>query len=325
MSKKSLLVYNICGIAKDNTLNYPVFMNAIKKQFETFNGTLKVVVSACLTKDHTLPYLKNNFPEFEYIYYPEKLPVNITFNKSVIESINRFGEFDNYTYLAADALLGDSTMESMSNTVYNNKNIGMYSAQIDNDSCYAYGLKLCGSRHVIDDECARYEMFKNGTDYIVPVGRACAAHCNMFSNDMVNFYGKCFPDIFASYCTESVFSFLVAAISKQWWISKDNLVKHFPSMDGPSSGFKPNDTDHRKNGFWDHPLFGDTIMPVFENEYAKSIGLGYEECANVVMHDPSQFDNNNFCINTKLKDYIKENLFLSKEIFNYDNIKCETL
>jgi len=320
--KKTLIVYNICGIAKDNTHLYPTFMESIKKQYDTFNGNLKVIVSGCMMKSHTMPKLKQQFPEFDYIHVNDKLTVNITFNNAVLKAIEKYGEFDNYAYQAADAWLGDNSLEDMTNTMMNNPVIGLYSAQIDHDSCYAYGLKLGGGRHGIDDERARYEMFKDGTDYVVPVGRACAAHFNIYSNELFKFYGRCCPDIFASYCTESVFSFIVAAIKKQWWISKDNIIKHFPSMDSPSAGFKPTEKN-RKKGFWDHALFDDSLMGVFDNQHARSIGLGYEECQNVVVHDDSQFDNNKFCINEQLKNYIKDNLYVSKHKFDYDKINCE--
>ena len=46
MSHKScLLVYNIAGYRNDNTNKYPIFMDGIKRQFQTFNGELKVIVS----------------------------------------------------------------------------------------------------------------------------------------------------------------------------------------------------------------------------------------------------------------------------------------
>lgn len=321
--KKALIVYNICGIAKDNTDTYPIFMRAIKKQFKTFNGLLKVVVSGCMMRDHTMSKLKQQFPEFDYIHVKDKLTVNITFNNAILKAIEKYGEFDTYAYQAADALLGDNSVEDMTNTMMNNPVIGLYSAQIDHDSCYAYGLKLGGGRHIVDDERARHEMFKHGGDYIVPVGRACAAHFNIYSNDLFKFYGRCCPDIFASYCTESIFSFMTAAIKKQWWISKNNIINHFPSLDVPSAGFKPTEEDHRKNGYWDHALFSDSLINIFDNQYARSIGLGFEECQDVVIHDGSQFDKNQFCINEQLKEYIKENLYVSKDKFDYDKINCE--
>lgn len=320
--KKALIVYNICGILKDNTETYPIFMDSIRKQYNTFKGNLKVIVSGCMMKPHTIPKLKQQFPEFDYIHVNDKLTVNITFNNAVLKGIEKYGEFDTYAYQAADALLSDNSVEDMTNTMMNNPVIGLYSAQIDQDSCYAYGLKLGGGRHVIDDERARYEMFKDGTDYVVPVGRACAAHFNIYSSELFNFYGRCCPDIFASYCTESVFSFMVAAIKKQWWISKDHIIRHFPSLDSPSAGFKPTD-ENRTKGFWDHALFDDSLIGIFDNQYARSIGLGFEECQDVVVHDDSQFDSNKFCINEQLKDYIKENLYVSKDKFDYSKINCE--
>lgn len=328
MTKSTLLVYNICGIKKDNTEIYPRFMQSIRNQYGSYSGKLKTIVSGCRMKPHTMPKLKSLFPEFDYINTDENLTVNITFNNAILKAVEKYGEFDNYCYIAADAMMGSNEeIEKMSNVMIQNNNIGMYSAQIDRDNCYAYGLKLGGGRHLIDDERARYEMFKDGTDYIVPVGRACAAHLNMYSNDLFKFYGRCCPDIFASYCTESIFTFLVAAIKKHWVISKDSNIYHFPSLDGPSCGFEPEKykSENPDSGSYDHPFIGDTIMPIFENEYARSIGLGYEECAGIVMHEPSQFDDEQFCINTELKQYIKENLYLSKDKFDYNKIQCEML
>lgn len=326
MNKRCLLVYNIAGYKNDNTMLYINFMNGIKEQFKTFSGELKVIVSGNGLRPHTFPYLKKMFPEFDYINIYDNLPVNITFNKAVLEGIKRYGKFDHYIYMTADSLMdrGDE-IEGMTNNMLKDTNIGMYSAQIDIDSCYAYGLKLGGGRHGIDDENARYEMFKDGTDYIVPPGRACAAHINIYSSDFFEFYERCCPDIFKGYCTESIFSFVNAAIKKHWVISKDFIIKHYAGMDGGSCGQDAEENRSKKphTGGYDHPFYGDTLLHIFENEYAKSIGLGYEECQNVVIHDPSQFDENYFCINDKLKEYIKENLYLQKHQFDYEKINFD--
>jgi hypothetical protein len=277
-------------------------------------------------RNNTMSTLKKQFPEFDYIHTNDNLTVNITFNNAILKCIEKYGEFDNYTYIAADALIEqEDTIENMTNVMTSNSSIGMYSAQIDKDNCYAYGLKLGGGRHIIDDERARYEMFKDDTDYVVPVGKACAAHLNMYSNELFSYYNRCCPDIFASYCTESIFTFVVAAIKKHWVISKDYCIKHFPSLDGPSCGFEPEKykMENPKTGAYDHSFIGSSLMPIFENDYARSIGLGYEECANIVMHDQSQFDTNNFCINEELREYIKNNLYLSTDKFDYNNIACE--
>tara|TARA_B100002051_G_C16684233_1_gene611691 strand:+ start:121 stop:1113 length:993 start_codon:yes stop_codon:yes gene_type:complete len=326
MSKRALLVYNICGIKKDNTNVYPRFMQGIRNQYQNFSGEIKTIISGCKTHSHTMPTLKSLFPEFDYLEVNDNLTVNITFNNAVLKGVDKYGEFDTYSFITSDALLeSGSEIEGMTNNIRDNPNIGMYSAQIDIDSCYAYGLKLGGGRHGVDDERARYEMFKDGSDYIVPVGKACAAHLNIYTNEFFQFYGRCCPDIFAGYCTESTFSFANAAIKKNWVISKDYLIKHLAGMDGPSSGFDPegHKLSNPNKGSYDHPFIGDTLMPIFDNEYAKSIGLGYEECQDVVIHDDSQFDDNQFCVNEELKEYIRDNLFLSNDKFNYNKIDCE--
>ena len=326
MSKRCLIVYNIAGYRHDNTNKYPFFMEGIKRQFQTFNGELKIIVAGNGLRPHTFPYLKNMYPEFDYIDIKDNLPVNITFNKGVLEGVKRYGNFDSYVFFTADALLtSNNEIEGMTTNMANNPNIGMYSAQIDVDSCYAYGLKLGGGRFVIDDERARYEMFKDGTDYLVPPGRACAAHVNFYSDYLFRFYGRCCPDIFKGYCTESIFSFINAAIKKHWAISKDFLIKHNAGMDGGSCGQDAEENRILKpeTGGYDHPFYGETLLPIFQNDYARSIGLGYEECQNIVNHDPSQFDENYFCINEELKEYIKENLYLQKHQFDYDDINFD--
>ena len=325
MTKRCLAIYNICGIKKDNTLSYIPFLNNLQEQVRNFDGELKIIVSACKPRDQTIPYLRSNVPEFDYLDIPEVLPLNVTFNCAVLDGIKRYGEFDSYVYIAADAALErPDGLDKMTSIVKENKSIGMFSAQIDIDNCYAYGLKLGGGRHGVDDERARYEMFKNETDYIVPVGRACGAHLNMYSREFVEFYGRCLPDIFAGYCTESTFTFVAAAIKKNWVISKDFHIKHYAGMDGPSCGFDPE--AHRKTserGGYDHPFIGETLLPIFTNDTARKIGLGYEECQEIVMHDESQFDESQFCTNDLLKGYIKDNLYLSKHRFDYDAINRE--
>ncbi len=324
-SKRGLAIYNICGIKRDNTEAYITYLTNLQQQVENFDGELKVIVSACKPHERTIPHLISNMPEFDYLDISEVLPVNITFNCAVLDGIKKYGRFDSYTYIAADAALErPDGLDKMTSAIKADKSIGMLSAQIDIDSCYAYGLKLGGGKHGIDDERARNEMFKDATDYIVPVGRACGAHLNMYSRGFVDFYGRCLPDIFAGYCTESVFSFLNAAIKKNWVISRDFSIKHNAGLDGPSCGFDAE--EHRQSspqGGYDHPFIGDSLLPIFTNETAKSLGLGYEECQEVVMHDNSQFDEDQFCINNSLKQYIKDNLYLSQEQFDYDDIKRE--
>lgn len=317
---KILIVYNICGAKKDNTEGYIHFLNALSQQ--EFDGDKKIVVSACKPVERTIPFLKSVFPNFDYIRNDSSMPVNVTFNDAVLKSVKKYGDFDSYVYMACDAMFVHKKQLQILHDIGSGETSGLVSAQVDHDSCYAYGLKLGGGRHAIDDENARYEMFKDGKDYTVPPGRACAAHVNLYTHKMFSYYGRCTPDIFGGYCTESVFSFLVSALKLHWVISRNCLVKHYPSYDGPSSTMSQEEhkIKNPSNGSYDYPFMMDTLMPIFNNDYAKSIGLGYEECQNIVNHREDQFDGNYFCKNNLLKEYIKEKLFLDKGIFDYDKI-----
>lgn len=320
---KSLIVFNACGIKQDNTDLYPKYLaNLI---YQKFNSDVKIVFSSCQPKERTIPTLKNLFPSIDYLEIFDPLPVNITFNHAILKSIEKYGLFDNYTFFTSDSLLlQQDSMQKLFSAMENNPTYGMLSAQIDVDSCYAYGLKLGGGRHYIDDENARREMFSGGKDYIIPVGRACAAHVNVYSSKLFDFYGRCCPDIFAGYCTESIYSFINAALNLNWVISKDVLIHHDAGMDGPSSSTKPEDHKEKnpKTGAYDHAFAQESLLYIFQSELAKKLGLGYEECQNIVIHDPNQYENN-FCKNEFLKYYIKENLYLQKRFFNYSNIKSE--
>lgn len=329
---KLLLIYNISGFKLDNTEKYLSYLDMVRQQ--SFNGDLKVVVSAYKPKKRTLVAIKDRFPEFSINVINGRYPVNVTCNLTALEAVKRYGSFSAYTYQTCDAMLhSTSTIQEVFDKMNENPHYGIVAPQIDRDSCYAYGLKLGGGRHQVDDERARYEMFKHGGDYIVPVGKACASHILMYRDTLVDFYGRMIPDIFASHCTESVFSFIAAALKTNWVILKDQSLNHGVSMDGPSWDHRPENrvgVDGKPLPHYDHPLiewqkiYGPSYMEkIFNNPEGIKHGLGFEECANIVMHDESQFDANNFCINDDLKYFIKNNLYVPKEVLDYDHIDCE--
>ena len=318
---RCLVIYNICGIQKDNTTKYAQYLDMLTKQ--KFDGELKVVISACMNQPFTKTYLQNLYPQCDYNDIREILPVNVTFNHSVLEAVKRYGKFDSYVYMSCDSLFRtENEVQGMFDILKNNQDYGMVTPQTDIDGVYAYGLKLGGGRHGVDDERARKEMFQDGTDYIVPIGRACAPHVNFYNPKIFEFYGKLLPDIFAAYCTESIFTFINAALKLKWCISKDHCITHHANTDVPSAGFRP---ETREGPPWDYPIphFGDSLIHVFKNEEAIALGLGYEECENIVNHDPSQYDENGFCINDDLKNYLKENVYLNSDQLNFADIEGE--
>lgn len=307
-----LSVYNICGILHDNTEKYVNYLNTLVKQ----EVDQRIIVSACMPSPRTIPFLQEKFPEIDFVVVNQNLPVNITFNYAVLKGIEKYGEFDSYLYMSCDSYFtGSQQLSQLSGLM--TEGVGLVCPRLVRDSGYAFGLKL-GS-HRLDDFGASLAMFATG-DYTIPIGRAVNAHMLLYSNKIQSFYGKCCPDIFKGYCTESVLSFVAGALNLSWIISKNVTTGHDVGLDTPSAGQGVQKHFDENGKYHDHPVVGETLMPVFESEEAKRLGLGYEECQGVVMHDQSQWDENGHCRNTELRDYIRNNVYLTTDKFDYDKI-----
>lgn len=316
MCKKILVVYNTCGISgKDNSDSYIESIQSILNQdLDSFD----IVVSSCLNSEITINKLLKAFSRrVSFNIINERHPVNVTFNHSVDQMIKRNGVYKSYFYMDSGTSLVPSVLRAAYTLMSTNK-YGMVTPQPANDTEYFSGLGV--GRFRGDDEYARQILFKDG-DYIIPIGKGMGTHTNLISEELRQFYGRVYPDIFASHCTESTFSFLNAAMKKQWLLMKDFILPHKISLDGQSSGFSPAKWQilHKRPTF-DHPYRIDSILKRVVTEEAISAGFGYEECRKILIHDKRQFDKNNHCINSDLKNFLKKSIFLTKEELNYDNI-----
>lgn len=305
-----LSVYNICGILWDNTDKYIPYLQTLYDQ----DIDHKIVVSACMPKDRTIPTLSEKFPNIDFVVTNDNLPVNITFNLAVLEMIKKYGDFEAYMYMSCDSYFTNKTQLKGLHSLMND-DVGIVCPRLMKDSGYAFGLKL--GAHRFDDMGASFEMFKFG-NYKIPVGRAVNAHTMLYSRKIQDFYGRCCPDIFKGFCTESVLSFVTGAIGLDWIIAKNVIMGHDVGLDTPSAGQGVQEHSKTRPSH-DHPFIGETLLDKFTNPEAIKLGLGYEECQGVVMHDETQWDSNGHCINDQLKHYIKSNLYLQSE-FDYEQI-----
>ena len=316
MSKDILVVYNTCGISgRENSASYIKNIKSILSQeFDSFD----LIVSCCMVNILTKTMLLNEFEgDVKFNFINEVHPVNVTFNHSVIETIKRYGEYNAYMYMDSGTTLLPGLLKDLSLRMKTGK-YGMVTPQPANDTEYFNGLGV--GRYDKDDDYAREILFKDG-DYIIPVGKGMGTHTNLISNELRSFYGKVYPDIFASHCTESTFSFLNAALKKQWLLMKDYILPHELSMDGQSSGFSPAAWQiNIRRPTYDHPYNINSILDRLTTEEAKKVGFGYEECRNILVHDKNQYDEYQHCVNEDLKYFCKENLFLKKAELDYDNI-----
>lgn len=317
--KKILVVYNTCGISKkENSKDYSSSIKSVLNQdFDSFD----TVVSSCLNSQTTIETLKTEFGDKIFInLISEVHPVNVTFNHSVKSCVDRFGEYEGYLYMDSGTSFPNLNLLSDLYSYLKSEKYGMVTPQPENDTEYFNGLGV--GRFNKDDEYARSVLFKNG-NYIIPPGKAMATHTNLISNELRKFYGNVYPDIFASHCTESTFSFLNAAIKKNWILLKDHILPHKISLDGQSSGFSTFNWVMKGNRTFDHPYRIPSILKRLTTKEAYDCGFGYEECQNIFNHDPLQYDDEHLCKNDNLKFFIKENLFLKKHELDYEKIANE--
>jgi glycosyltransferase involved in cell wall biosynthesis len=295
---KVLVIYNICGINKNENIQYYCLcINSILNQ--KFNN-FEILVSGCMTTQKTKDILQNYFQDkVHFSWVDEILPLNVTVNHAVNSYVKRFGPCEGYLYMDSGVNFGHDRFVIHKFYDLMLQGCAMVSGQFDSDSGYGiWNIQLDGKNH-----------------YFLNPGQTVNLHCQIFSNEILESYGGILPDIFASDTSESTFFYMCSALKMKFAIHRDIYLHHALFLDGASSGFrgkKPllfkinkniNDISLRGHGF----------------------GFGYEECSNPYQgvvrrnHNPGKFDNG-ICVDDRLLAFIKENIFLQKNEFDYDSI-----
>ena len=305
MKNKLLVTFNICGISgKENYIHYiKVIHQLLDQKFKGF----RIVLSSCLNTNIIRNILYKEFDNsISYNFIDDVLPVVVTFNDTVRESIKNHGRFESYLYIESG--LDFENNKLILQQLYNMMKAGPHSivsGMVDTDAGY---------------EAHDLDINKEEGFFIIPVGKAVNGHITLFGDKLVSYYGKCFPDIFAGYCSESVYSFLSAALKTKWVLCTKSIIKHYKEMDNRSSGFDIHGWVRSGNQTYDHPFIIPSIINRICTQENWEVGLGYEEFRKIMIHKQDQFDKNGFCINDKLKEICKTKLFLQKNEFDYDKI-----
>jgi hypothetical protein len=305
---KILTIYNTCGIHRNNTEWYSKCLQSVLDQDHPEN---KVVMSSCVNSENCIRTIKDKFQDsVEVVYFPDRYIVNTTCNKTIQVMVEKYGEFDAYLFLDSGVYFTDPQSISKSVESIQNNKYSMLTLQTDTDT----GFITIGYQ----DNSSVPQIV--GQDFVFPMGHACNLHCQFFSNDIFKAFGhKIIPDVFAAFCTESTFPFLNAAVGKKWGILKDVMVPHNKAVDGPSSSQPHFSSSH--NNTWNNLLYGRDARDFINDPEAISCGLGYEECAGVMMHNKSAYDGNeNAIFPEKLKSAILKYFFTNESDLDYNNI-----
>lgn len=302
-SNRLLLIYNTCGIS--NQENDDHYVHALRAILSEANLEDCVVISACLNAPRVKMRLLNQFASrgVNFNFIEEKLPVNVTFNHSVLQTVKRRGRFAGYMYIDSGITLRPGTLTGLRRRVESN-HCAMIAAECANDTGYKWWF-------------GTETLPGTAPDFHMPIGKTTNLHAQVFSDELFEAYDhRIIPDIFASWSTESVFTFMCAAIKKKFCVCRGLLVDHIINMDGGASGFRDGNFGH-----WDHTFRSPrTMTEIIADPEGISAGFGYEEFRQVLMHDPSQFDENLHCKNEKLREFIKQNLFLPKDRLDYETV-----
>jgi hypothetical protein len=297
---KYLIVYNICEIANENSDWY---ISCLDNLLNT-RGKFDLAVSGCMITSETKKKLLQKYKDkIIFNFIDTRLTINVTLNHSINKIREYKGNYDAYIYIDSGINVRDNIqwLEEM-DIRYQTGEYEMITLQSDTDT----GFSNFGVHGYFYDH-----------DFVVPVGRGCQIHTHLYGSKIVNHYDRVIPDIFLAFCTESVFTFLVAAVESRWLIVKDLILEHKKSADGASAGF-----DHigARGEPWNNLYGGLNMLDIINDPVARQLGLGYEECNQIMMHDPEKFTPKGHAKEPELKNYIRDKLFLQEHILNYKHI-----
>lgn len=319
---KVLAVFNTCGISgRENVFSYVKSIESILAQdFDDF----KVALSSCKNTPDSINQLQNVFSNrITFNVIQDLVPVNVSFNHTVQKNVEHFGNFDTYLYIDSGITFGNqfSTNDEVIKdlyTLHKEKNCGMTSGRTDTDAGTWLWYDEGKDRH---DESGQETLFKDG-HFRIPLGKTTNLHVQLFDNEIYEkFDNRLMPDIFASHCTESIFSFICSSINKTFYIHKDVFLSHQTSMDGASSGFRPEYVSCKP---WQHTFVlphPQTIDNIIKDPEMWDSGCGYEICQNIAPFNPDCYDENENCKDPeRLGKFLLDNFYLKKEDFDYDKI-----
>tara|TARA_R100000664_G_C2749726_1_gene137067 strand:- start:264 stop:1316 length:1053 start_codon:yes stop_codon:yes gene_type:complete len=340
-NRKILLVYNTCGIRRDNAQWYKECIASFLNQ--DFDG-LHVVVSSCMNSVECFKELYSTFRDkISYCLYPDRYVVQTTFNKTVIEMVKKYGEFEGYLYVDSGVTFDNQinvlkkayerlktnkyaivTIQTDTDAAFNDLSGGYVGDEMIEDSPVAFSL-WAKERGGFAYETKFGDIQIRDEDFIVPPGASANLHANIFSNELFKEYNnKILADVFKAYCLESTFIWMAKSIEKDWVIVKDLQVRHVKALDVPCAGF--NTHSSTTGNYWDN-LFGNrTALEWMKDPEAIRAGLGYHNHPNVPLESRMQYSLDAFDENNKAKypkdlaKIMKKYFFLNKEELDYDEV-----
>jgi len=297
---KLVTVFNTCGLSGRENVNQ--YISGLRSLLKQERVDQRVIWSSCCNKPSDWDRVMEVFgSQISYYFTEDVRTVNMTFNHatSLAESA------DGYVFVDSGVNLQNRHALKKLVDTHRSGPYAMTAALTDEDDGFNLWFGLQDAT----------KLFRNGR-LEMPLGMTMNLHCQIFDRILMSVFGRILPDIFASHCTESVFTFMCAAVDRKMVVHGER-VRHATGLDGPSAGFP------QKDGLpgWKHllPEARRSIEEIITDPEALACGFGYEECQKILMHDPAKYNADGSCKEpVRLGEFIYRNLFVEQH--HYDKI-----
>lgn len=321
--KDLLIVYNIFGATEYEM--YDKHLKTIISNLKKYNteNTIRLVVSACLKSIECLNKIKENFGDYlTIILYDERLPVQVTFNKTVLTSIEMFQEdYEAYLYMSGDSHFLDDTKDILPRLIEKNKTgeYGIIHLETDDDYMGFFGTFdfLARSNH----------------DRKIPLGNWNNFIVGSLHKSLKEFYGVPMPDVHGVCQMEPTLSYACSALRKKYIVMGNSLLGHFVGSDSTVPRLNSRGQEYKDRGVNCGLMWGRTFAKdILSDIEAINAGLGYYpynnnelQPENWIPHDKSKFDENELSIDENLKFGVKRCFYTNKNEIDYDTIIYEII
>jgi hypothetical protein len=298
--KELLFVYNLCGLANDNTDKW---IEIIDKWLE-YREDFDIAVSACNVNDKCKTKFAEHFKgkDIQINYIEDKLPVNITFNLNC--KLNPGYKY--YLYCSSD--------------VEPNRQKNIIKKMVDFHK--SNNNAITGAYVLHDSYHSNYNYIRDrvrkGENVTYKPGEGFNCHFALFDGSMLNHYPSLMPDVFESFATESVFIYVCLGINKNMGTVSAKAINLFhphKDMDGSSSFTK-------NRGF--QFLFRGDYRERLVTEEGRFVGFGYEEVGNVMPHRKEAYEDGKCKNAVALCNFVKRAVYLNDKEFDYMAINYDT-
>jgi len=323
VNKDLLIVLNTFGISHDDNNKTKEYIETLNSIFwhinkNNLNNSVRVVVSAVLVSDDCVAKIKETFPNDVSVFtYNERLPVQVSCNKTMIESEKYFNEsYNGFFYVSSGLYLPE--IEDLFPRIIeknNSNDYGIIQLQVDSDGGYEW-LGKAYDYNTID--------FNN--DYNIPVGNNCNFHIGIINKELKNFYGVPLSDVHGNCCFETCLSYVSYALRKKYVLLGNSQCIHFPQ----------NDSQRRMINLASHPsvagglMWGRTKMTFVNDVEGAECGLGYypgtisnnpiDWNGVVLAHNIEKYDENYFSNDERLRDAVKRCYYTNINELDYSKI-----